>query len=592
MLRPVICTILGHVDAGKTLLLDYLRDSNVQKKETGGITQKIGTTFMSKDTIGNITKELNKEIKIPGIIWIDSPGHQVFTNLRICGLMISDIIILVVDAIKGIEEQTVECIKLLMENKRPFLIVANKIDRVNGWTTTNEISLKSVYKGQNKKTLSLLEDYLSALSKQMIQYGYNALPYYKNDNIKQTISIVPISAKMGFGVPDLLVIISKFSSEFMIKKLEIKNELNKGFIVDKMKDKKYGDLISCIITDGKIKKNDMIMTLSENNYTIESEIEYLYVPDECSEIKDVLSITQVNEVEDKRTVLIKLSRQIDVKPGSIYYIIDGNKEKYKELLDKYKCKNISINNVRKTKIGIFINGKTFSSTQSLGQLCNHKNIDISKITINNINKIDLVKFRSRFENLIKNPDDLIYYGRFLVLLMYDTELNEELMKLCETLDIKVIKNPIIYKLIEEYEKQVETCNNLLKQKYPTLRNECQLQIMDKYIFHKKDPLVFGVNVLKNKLYLNVVIECIFMREDKKGKQTEVTLKLGKVIGIQRNNKTIFEANENEAVCIKIESLNKNENYEYGRDFNCDCILKSFHGSHEKELLLKYPDIFK
>ena len=604
MLRAPICTILGHVDAGKTSLLDVLRESSIQKKEAGGITQKIGTTFMKKESIEEITKEINKEIAIPGIIYIDTPGHECFSAIRMCGLLISDIIIIVVDIFKGLEQQTIECINLLHEYKRPFIIATNKMDRFYGWkanTNQNFMCLKNTLKNQNKKTLSMLDDHIDKICSQALSYGFSSSLYYKNNDIKHNISIVPISAKTGEGIPDLIMLINVLSLQFMKKKLTVTNEINGGYIIEKIKDKKHGNILSSLLINGKIKSDDCIMLINENNNIIEFQLRQLYKPMDGMEVKDSINMSLMSEIDTQLPFIIKGNDDLNPKPGTPFYVINqDNRIKMIELLEKYKIKYLSDNKIKLVKYGVQINAKTYNSAQGLGELCNTKNIPVSKIMVGDINKINLMKLNIKYENINKTNDDLLFNKRYLVILAYDTVINDELIKLAESMNIKIIIHPIIYKLVEECENYIEKLDNELKNKYPNLRPQCELKIISKFIFHKKDPLIFGVIVTKNKLCIGMVLETIIKKDVikvKSGQKSkvveEIVFTLGKVTSIQKNNKQIDEAKENEPVCIKIEVLNENDHkYEYGRDFDDKNLIRSSINKTEQELLFKYPTIFK
>jgi len=143
MLRQPIITVLGHVDHGKTTLLDKIRKTAIAAKEAGGITQAIGTTEIPTNVIKTLCGKLLERFKIKliisGLLFIDTPGHEAFTTLRKRGGSIADLAILVIDINEGIMPQTIESLEILKVSRIPFIIALNKIDRIKGWTSAKEI---------------------------------------------------------------------------------------------------------------------------------------------------------------------------------------------------------------------------------------------------------------------------------------------------------------------------------------------------------------------------------------------------------------------------------------------------------------------
>lgn len=150
VLREPICCILGHVDAGKTKLLDCIRHTNVQKGEAGGITQQIGATYVPVEYIKERAKPREGVvIKVPGLLVIDTPGHESFSNMRSRGMSLCDIAVVVVDIMHGLQKQTVESLALLKDRNVRFIVVLNKVDRLCGWKHCPDAPIKKALENQS-----------------------------------------------------------------------------------------------------------------------------------------------------------------------------------------------------------------------------------------------------------------------------------------------------------------------------------------------------------------------------------------------------------------------------------------------------------
>merc|ERR1711871_254090 len=225
---PILC-VLGHVDTGKTKLLDRIRRTNVQDGEAGGITQQIGATYMPMEQIKVKTQELNKslklDLKVPGLLVIDTPGHESFTNLRSRGSGLCDIAILVVDIMHGLEPQTIESINLLRSRKTPFIVALNKVDRLYDWQVCKNSPIRKALAAQKKYVISEFEDRTKGVVTQLMEKGLNASVYWDNSNFKQVVSLVPTSAHSGEGVPDMLMLLIQLTQMMMVEKLMFHTEV-------------------------------------------------------------------------------------------------------------------------------------------------------------------------------------------------------------------------------------------------------------------------------------------------------------------------------------------------------------------------------
>jgi translation initiation factor 5B len=218
-LRCPIVVIMGHVDTGKTKLLDKIRKTNVQEGEAGGITQQIGATFFERKTLETQTARLNEtekvELKVPGMLVIDTPGHESFTNLRSRGSSLCDIAILVVDLMHGLEQQTIESLTMLTKRGVPFVVALNKVDRCYGWKTHKDTPIREALKDQPEGTISEFRSRCADAKLQLQEQGINSNIYWEmgDDDWSNSdfIPLVPTSAITGEGVQDLLLLLCQIS---------------------------------------------------------------------------------------------------------------------------------------------------------------------------------------------------------------------------------------------------------------------------------------------------------------------------------------------------------------------------------------------
>lgn len=561
MLRSPICCVLGHINVGKTKFLDKLRNTTVQLREAGGITQSIRSTYFSPNDL-KILISSKESLKSPGILFIDTPGHDCFVNTRIKAIDICDIAIVLVDIMKGFERQTIECIKLLKEKRKPFVIALNKIDIIEKWVSTKKMSmLKTCLKKQSKRTLKDINDYANHIICQLATLEINGALSYKNKHPKSFVSMVPISSITGEGIPSLLLLIHNLTRKFMKSKLAI-NNLTRGYILEINKSKQIGDLHDIILVNGELKEKDKI----------------LFRNGKCSEVKNILlpdqrnNYSHANKITASKGALLKLTNR---------NIIGSEFVKFGEDLPKdFFTENEPIKR-KYDKMGVHVHAESNGALDALWILLKDNDVPVAGMEVGPINKKTVLHASQPYKNVSKKypKGDTIYYKRYAVIIMFgnytiDKYINKELTNK----NIYVVSDNVIHRVIEKYKKFIDSLNNELMKMYPSLVPKCELRILDNHIYLKKDPFLFGVKVLKGTCIMGMMFET-------KG------LILGRVVGMEKNDKQVDVAEKNDQVCIKIEKINVDHNYAYGTDFDHGNTLITHYDVVDLEMFERYPNAF-
>ena len=560
MMRQPIVAMVGHVDSGKTSILDLIRGSSVVKRESGGITQHIGSTSVPIKVIQKISSDLMKKssvkTNIPGLLFLDTPGHKAFNNLRKRGGNLADVSIVVVDVLKGIEDQTVESIEILRSYKTPFIIALNKIDLIPGWKNYDGLILESIEK-QSESTRNFLEQKLYEVVGKLYDLKFNSERFDRIKDYSKNIAIIPISAKTGEGLQELLMFLSGLAQRFLEEclKCDIKGRA-KGTVLEVKETKGMGKTIDVIIHDGNLKINDIIVIGGVNN-AIVTKVKTLLEPGALSEIRDKRSkFKQVNHVGAACGVKISALNLDDIVAGMpLQSCGEGEIEKIKIEIQK-EVKEVLIEVDKK---GIIIKADTLGSLEALISLLKERGINVKKASVGDINKKDISNAESEKDLLNR------------VILGFNVKINEKG-------DVKIIAGDIIYRIIEDYEKWLEEENNKLALKtLGKIKKICKIKVMDGYIFRKSNPAVVGVEILSGELTTNtdlmddkgvnictvksIQLDGKSINKVEKGKEVAVSLP-GVTVGRQVKEEDILYSNINEMDFIELKNkrkyLNKSE----------------------------------
>ena len=486
MLRQPILVFMGNVDAGKTQLLDTIRSTSVVLSEPGKITQCIGCSLIPLSTIkkicGNLLISMKRDITIPGILAIDTPGHAAFTNLRKRGGNLADIAVLVIDINEGIKPQTLECIDILKQYKTPFVIALNKIDLLSGWKSAKGILIQNI-QNQAENVRQLIEKKLYETVGKLSGLGFESERFDRVEDYTRQIAIIPISAKTSEGIPELLMVLTGLAQKFLEQSLKINVKgPAKGTVLEVKEEKGLGTTLDAIIYDGTLKKGDTIIigTLSE---PIATKVKALFEPMPLKEMREKkVRFKPVNQASAAIGVKISALDIKDVVSG-MPFIVSDNVENAKEQI-KREVEEVLI---ATEKEGIINKADSLGSLEALTKLLKEKNISIKKASVGNISKKDVVDAESSYE---RNPLHAAIVG-FNADLMPDVEVPKNLA---------VITNNIIYKIIEDFEKWQESVKKEQEAKeLEFLIKPCKVKILRGYVFRQNNPAIVGIEVLQGTL---------------------------------------------------------------------------------------------
>ncbi|MFA5070944.1 MAG: translation initiation factor IF-2 [Candidatus Pacearchaeota archaeon] len=528
MIRQPIVTVCGHVDHGKTSILDYFRCTSLQECEAGGITQKISFTLYPSSQIKKACSLIEKNniiLEIPGFLFIDTPGHAAFTNLRKRGGSLADLAILVIDINEGIKPQTAEVIQILKANKTPFLIALNKIDNISNWRTNKnpDVNLKKNIESQPLNVKSLFDERYMTIAGALSSYGFDADLFYNVDDFTKKIAMIPCSARTGEGIQELMMMLCGLSQKYLKERLNLGKEA-KGVILE-VKKEKSNDYAEAILYDGEMKKNDEIAV---------ADIEGNPIVTKVRSIEQILPLSTKFKAEEKVTAAtglrIQFSERIDVLPGMPFLAYKGDKEKIKEIFKKELTENIKTD-----KKGIIAKADSLGSLEALLVLLRQSNIPVLKAGIGNINKNDFVNAKA---NLELDELDAIILG-------FNVDVSEDAKELLtENKQIKVMTEEVVYKLIDNLVKfRDEKRKEIEKKKLMELATLCKLEILHQYVFRNTKPAIFGVKVQAGRLTPSTN----FVDETEE--------KIGRVKNIEADKRSVNEADEGMEVAISIPGIN-------------------------------------
>ncbi|MBU1166428.1 translation initiation factor IF-2 [Candidatus Micrarchaeota archaeon] len=532
---PIIC-LLAHVDHGKTTLLDRIRGTTVAKKEAGGITQMIGASYVSKEHIDSMASDIAEKMKIkltiPGLLFIDTPGHEAFSSLRDRGGGLADLVILLVDINQGFQPQTVESIKILKQHKTPFILAANKIDALSGWKSQKTISFLESYSKQQEYVRERLDEKLYGLMGKASEYGFDTERFDRVTDFSKQIAIVPISAKTGEGISELLMLIGGLSQKFLGARLKIADDgRGKGSVIEVKEEKGLGTTIDVIVYDGIMRKNDEIAYMTQNGVK-KTRIRGLFEPNANKGGSE--KYANVEEVVAAAGVKISAPDLVGVIPGSPLVVIKDFETDKMEIEKQFKKVIFD----KSDEAGVVLRADSLGSVEALLRMLKQADIKVRHASVGNITRGDVIS-----ASVVANED------RFLGVVMgFNVDVLEEAEEESKDKKIQIINRDVIYKVLEDYQQWVKDEKERIKKNImQTLTFPGKAKIVPGCIFRVSKPAIFGVEVVGGKLKKG----CRIM--DSKG---EI---IGEIREMQKEKEKVDEAKLRDELAISCEGIHIGKN---------------------------------
>ncbi|MCU0852481.1 MAG: translation initiation factor IF-2 [Thermoplasmata archaeon] len=552
--RHPIVSVMGHVDHGKSTILDKIRGTKVVSREAGGITQHIGATDVPIETIYSLCGKLIGERKfaVPGLLFIDTPGHYSFVSLRTRGGALADLAVLVIDINEGMKPQTLESINILKKLRTPFVIAANKIDLIPGWRHHEAATCGDTFSDQDPRVLAELDEKIYNLAGKIFEKS--ALSADRFDHITdftKTVAIVPVSGKFGEGLPDLLLVLVGLAQRFLEQELHAEEGPGEGTILEVKEEKGIGTAIDTIVYKGSMEVGDQIVVASVSGKPIVTKIKGLQRPKPLDEIRDPTQrFDRVKEVSAAAGIRIVAQGMESALAGGTVKVVTGNLD---ELLEE-TAKESQIN-VELAQEGIIVRGDAIGSLEAFSFEAKASELPIRKIDIGNVTRKDVVE-ASHFQNPLHQ-----------VIFAFNVGINEDAKSEALSLSVKIFENDVMYRLLDEYR---EWCEERKKELEADKRLQIvfpgKVMILRDHVFRVSKPAIVGVRILAGRIRPGQAL----MRDDGRS--------VGRIKSIRSGEESLKEALVGSEVAISIDDATVGRQIEVE-----DVLLVDIPDSHAHEL---------
>ncbi len=553
-IRQPIVSVMGHVDHGKSTILDRIRGTKVVSREAGGITQHIGATDVPIETIYELCRPLigDRKFLVPGLLFIDTPGHYSFASLRTRGGALADLAILVIDINEGMKPQTLESINILKKLRTPFVIAANKVDRLMGWRVHADMTIAESLALQDPRVVEDMDQRIYNIAGKIFEKtGLSAERFDHITDFTKSVAIVPVSGKHGEGLPDLLLMLVGLAQRFL--EVELKTEYGpaEGTVLEVKEEQGLGTILDTIIYKGIINVGDQILITSVKGDPILTKVRALLRPRPLDEIRDPSQrFDQVKTVSAAAGIRIVAQNLENSMAGGIIRVANENVE---ELMDAVR--KVSELNVELASEGIIVRGDAIGSLEALVFEAKNAELPIRKVGIGKVTRKDVME-ASNFEDPLHR-----------VIFNFNAGSNPDVQAELESTGVRMFENAVIYRLLDEYKAWCEVRSRALEvEKRLEIVFPGKILILRDHVFRVSKPAIVGVRVLAGRIRSGHGL----MKDDGRP--------IGKIKSIRSGESSVPEALAGSEVAIAIDDVT------VGRQIDVEDILYvDIPGSHALQL---------
>lgn len=536
--QPIV-SVLGHVDHGKTTFLDRIRGTAVQEREAGAITQHIGATEVPIDTLKKACSVLgcNIDFKLPGLLFIDTPGHHSFINLRSRGGALADLAVLIVDINDGFMPQSLESLDILRREQTPFVVGANKLDKIPGWRSEDEPFVNSFQK-QSKEAKSRMTDALYEIIGDLYDKGFSADRYDRVDDFSKNIGIVPMSAKTGEGIEDLLMTLIGLAQTYLEDQIQVEEGPGEGTILEVKEETGLGTTLDTIIHNGVIRKSDEVV-IGTRNEPIHTRVKSLMRPKPMDEIRDPSEkFEEIEEVGAAAGIKLVTPECEGVLAGAPLKVV-GDRD-LQDVMDQIRKESKA--NIETDDEGVIIKADAIGSLEGLAFELDDEDIPILRAGVGDVSKKDVSDAKAIDEPLYRS------------ILAFNVDVLPDAREELKKADVEVFEHDVVYRLVEDYQEwKKKKKEEIEKERRKKIVHPAKFRILKDHVFRMSKPAIVGIRILAGNI-----------RPDRKLLNKEGRV-LGEIKSIRSGEQSLDYAEQGDEVAIAISGVTVGRQIEEGEE---------------------------